>query len=95
LRARELGLAWAAVFRGVMGYGFARCLRAAGLFAPLHELPFVVEILDRDENVWRQLPFFDARWRKGLSRWKTWFLRAPETMAGSVAHSREQHDLGR
>jgi PII-like signaling protein len=66
LRARELGLAWAAVFRGVMGYGFARCLRAAGLFAPLDELPLVVEILDRDESVWRQLPFFDAALEEGV-----------------------------
>ncbi len=66
LRARDLGLAWAGVFRGTLGYGAARCLRAAGLFAPVAELPLVIEILDRNENARQQLPFFEAALDEGV-----------------------------
>jgi PII-like signaling protein len=66
LRARELQLAWAAVFRGVVGYGTAGCVRAARLFGALDELPLVVEILDRAKNVQELLPFFDAAVEEGI-----------------------------
>jgi PII-like signaling protein len=66
LQAREFGLAWAAVFRGVMGYGFAGCLRVARLFGSLAELPLVIEIVDRGRNVRRLLPFLDATVEEGM-----------------------------
>jgi hypothetical protein len=66
LRARELGLIWAAVFRGVIGYGAAGCLRAAGLFGPLAELPLVIEVVDRGKNIERLLPFLDAAMDEGM-----------------------------
>jgi PII-like signaling protein len=66
LWARELGLSWAAVFRGVLGYGAARCLRTAGLFRSLAELPLVTEVVDRRKNVQRLLPFLDAAMDEGM-----------------------------
>lgn len=66
LRAQELGLIWAAVFRGVIGYGAAGCLRAAGIFGPLAELPLVIEVVDRGKNVERLLPFLDAAMNEGM-----------------------------
>jgi hypothetical protein len=66
LRARELGLAWAVVFRGVLGYGTAGRLRAARIFGTLAELPLVVAIVDRGKNVQRFLPFLDATVDEGM-----------------------------
>jgi PII-like signaling protein len=66
LRGRELGLAWAAVFRGTLGYGGARCRREARLFSPLAELPLVVEIVDRARNVQQLLAFLDAVMQEGI-----------------------------
>jgi PII-like signaling protein len=66
LRARELGLIWAAVFRGVVGYGAAGCLRATRLFGPLAELPLVIEIVDRGKKVQGLLPFLDAAMDEGM-----------------------------
>jgi PII-like signaling protein len=65
LRARELGLTWAAVFRGVIGYGATGCLRAARLFGPLAEQPLVIEVVGRGKNVQRLLPFLDAAMDEG------------------------------
>jgi PII-like signaling protein len=66
LRARELGMIWAAVFQGVIGYGAAGCLRAARIFGPLAELPLVIEVVDRGKNVQRLLPFLDAAMDEGM-----------------------------
>lgn len=55
-RAREAGLAGATVWRGVLGYGRTSRIRTARILDLSTDLPIIVEIVDRDEQIDRFLP---------------------------------------
>lgn len=59
LKARELGLAGATVTRAVMGFGASSRLHTAKILRLSLDLPMVIEIIDRTENLERLLPFLD------------------------------------
>jgi len=66
LQARELGLAGATVTRAVMGFGASSHLHTAKILRLSLDLPMVIEIVDRPEQLARLLPFLDAAVHGGL-----------------------------
>ncbi len=66
LKARELNLAGATVFRGVMGYGAHSRIHTAKILRVSEDMPFVIEIVDAEENINKILPFLDESVREGL-----------------------------
>lgn len=66
LRARELHLAGATVFKGVMGYGAQSRLHTAKVLRLSEDLPIVVEIVDARDKIDRLLPFIDEAVSNGL-----------------------------
>lgn len=66
LKARELGLAGATVTRSVMGFGASSRLHTAKILRLSLDLPMVIEIVDRPENLDKLLPFLDSAIHGGL-----------------------------
>ncbi len=66
LKARELNLAGATVFRGIMGYGAASRIHSIKLLRLSEDLPVMIEIVDAGENIDKILPFLDETVKEGL-----------------------------
>jgi len=66
LKARELNLAGATVFRGIMGFGAASRIHSIKLLRLSEDLPVMIEIVDTGENIARILPFLDETVSEGL-----------------------------
>lgn len=66
LKARELHLAGATVLRGPMGFGARSRLHTAKILRLSEDLPMVIEIVDRREQIDNLLPHIDAMVRDGL-----------------------------
>ena len=66
LRARELGLAGATVLRGPMGFGAKSRLHTAKILRLSEDLPVVIEIVDKEENINAFLPELDQMIPDGL-----------------------------
>jgi len=66
LKARELNLAGATVFRGIMGYGAASRIHSIKLLRLSEDLPVIIEIVDTKENIDKILPFLDETVTEGL-----------------------------
>ena len=64
--AREMGLAGATVFRGIMGYGANSRIHSSKILRLSQDLPIVIEIVDTQENVDRLLPKIDSIVPEGL-----------------------------
>ncbi len=66
IKARALGLAGATVTRAVMGFGASSHLHTAKILRLSLDLPMVIEIVDRPENLQKLLPYLDDAVRGGL-----------------------------
>lgn len=66
LKARELNLAGATVFRGIMGYGAASRIHSIKLLRLSEDLPVMIEIVDSEENIKKIIPFLDETVKEGL-----------------------------
>jgi len=66
LKARELNLAGATVFRGIMGYGAASRIHSIKLLRLSEDLPVMIELVDTEENMNKILPFLDETMEEGL-----------------------------
>jgi PII-like signaling protein len=66
LKARELNLAGATAFRGIMGYGATSRVHSIKLLRLSEDLPVMIEIVDTAENINRILPFLDETVKEGL-----------------------------
>jgi hypothetical protein len=66
LKARELNLAGATVFRGLMGYGATSRIHSIKLLRLSEDLPVMIEIVDTEENIGKILPFLDETVQEGL-----------------------------
>lgn len=53
---KERHISGATVFRGLLGYGKSSTLHRGGLFGLSSDLPVVVEIVDKEENIKGLLP---------------------------------------
>ena len=66
LKARELGLAGATVFRGVMGFGADSRLHTYKILRLSEDLPMVIEIVDIQERIDALLKEVDEMVKEGL-----------------------------
>jgi len=66
LKARELNPAGATVIRGIMGFGANSRIHTAKLLRLSEDLPIVIELVDKEENLNRILPFLNETVREGL-----------------------------
>ena len=66
LKARELNLAGATVFRGIMGYGAASRIHSMKLLRLSEDLPVMIEIVDSEDNINKMLPFLAETVKEGL-----------------------------
>lgn len=66
LKARELNMAGATVFRGIMGFGAASRIHTIKLLRLSEDLPVMIEIVDTEENIDKLLPFLDETVKEGL-----------------------------
>lgn len=66
LKARELGLAGATVFRSPLGYGQTSTLKTAKILDLSTDLPMAIDVVDTPEKIQKILPFLDENLRGGL-----------------------------
>lgn len=66
LKAKELGLAGATVFRCLEGFGANSRIKSSRILALSDDLPIVVEIIDNAEYIDKILPFLEEAVREGL-----------------------------
>lgn len=65
-KAKELDLAGASVFRGLMGYGANSRIHTAKIVALSCDLPVLIEIVDSEEYIAKILPYLDEVVQEGL-----------------------------
>lgn len=66
MKARELNLAGASVFRGVMGFGAESRIHTAKVLRLSEDLPMMIELVDAEENIQKIMPFLDETVKEGL-----------------------------
>src|SRR5260221_14641325 len=66
LKAREMRLAGATVLRGPMGFGHSSRLHTAKILRLSEDLPYVIEIVDSEDNIDRFLPGLDGMMTSGM-----------------------------
>jgi len=66
LKARELKLSGATVFKGIMGFGADSLIHTAKILQLSEDMPIVIEIVDTEENINKILPFLDETVKGGL-----------------------------
>jgi PII-like signaling protein len=66
LKARELNLAGATVFRGIMGFGAGTRIHSIKLLRLSEDLPVMIEVVDSEDNINKILPFLDETVKEGL-----------------------------
>ena len=65
-RARELNMAGASVFRGVMGFGAASRIHTSKILRLSEDLPMLIELVDSEEKINQLMPFLDEHVEEGL-----------------------------
>lgn len=65
-KAKELDLAGATVFRGLMGYGANSRIHTASIIDLSSDLPILVEIIDSEEYIEKLLPYLDEMLEEGM-----------------------------
>jgi len=66
LKARELKLAGATVFKGIMGFGADSLMHTSKILQLSEDMPVIIEIIDSEENINKILPFLDKTVEGGL-----------------------------
>lgn len=66
LKAKELDLAGATVFRGLMGYGANSRIHTAKIVDLSSDLPILIEIVDSEEYIAKLMPFLDVMVQEGM-----------------------------
>ena len=64
--AKELDMAGATVFRGLMGYGANSRIHTASLIDLSSDLPMLIEIIDSEDYINKLLPYLDEMLEEGL-----------------------------
>ncbi len=66
MKARELNLAGATVFRGIMGYGATSRIHSIKLLRLSEDMPVMIEIVDTVDSISKLLPYLDETVKEGL-----------------------------
>ena len=59
MKARELGLAGATVYRGMLSYGANTRIHRVKMLELSEDLPIIIEIVDTEDNIQKFLPALD------------------------------------
>jgi len=65
-KSKELDMAGATVFRGLMGYGANSRIHTAKILDLSSDLPMMVEIIDSEEYIKKLMPYLDEMVLEGL-----------------------------
>ena len=65
-KAKELDMAGASVFRGLMGYGANSRIHTASIVDLSRDLPVLGEIIDSEEYINKLLPVLDEMLQEGM-----------------------------
>lgn len=65
-KAKELDIAGATVFRGMMGFGANSRIHTAKIVDLSSDLPVLVEIIDSEEYIEKMLPLLDEMVQEGM-----------------------------
>jgi len=65
-KAKELGLAGATAYRGIMGFGADKRMKSNNILELSADLPVVIEIIDAPEQLQRLMPFLDEAVQEGF-----------------------------
>lgn len=60
LKARQMQLAGATVFKGIMGFGHSSRVHTSKILRLSEDLPIIIEIVDNEEKIKDFLPVLDA-----------------------------------
>ena len=66
MKAKELDMAGASVYRGLMGYGANSRVHTASIVDLSGDLPILVEIIDSEEYIQKLLPYLDEMMEEGM-----------------------------
>jgi len=66
LKARELKLSGATVFKGIMGFGADSLIHTTKILQLSEDMPIIIEIVDTEQNINKILPFLDETVEGGL-----------------------------
>ena len=59
LKAREMQLAGATVFKGIMGFGHSSRVHTSKILRLSEDLPIIIEIVDNEEKIKEFMPVLD------------------------------------
>jgi len=65
-KIREMGIAGATVIRGIEGFGSHSRMHTAKILRLSEDLPIVIEVVDKAENIQKILPEIDGMIDEGL-----------------------------
>jgi PII-like signaling protein len=65
-KAKEMKLAGATVFRGIMGFGATSHIHSTKILRLSEDLPVLIEIVDTRENIDRFMPFVEEVVSQGM-----------------------------
>lgn len=66
MKARELKLAGASVFRGMMGFGANSHIHTTKVLRLSEDLPVLIELVDTEENIMKIMPFIEETVTQGM-----------------------------
>jgi len=65
-KMREMDMAGATVYRGIMGYGAQQRIHRGGLLHLSRDLPIMITIVDKEEKIEKVIPVLDDMVSEGL-----------------------------
>ena len=66
MKAKELKLAGASVFRGIMGFGASSHIHTTKILRLSEDLPVLIELVDTEENIRKIMPFIEETVKQGM-----------------------------
>lgn len=65
-KAKEMKLAGASVFRGIMGFGANSHIHTTKVLRLSEDLPVLIELVDTEENIQKIMPFINEALQQGM-----------------------------
>ena len=66
IKLRQMDIAGATVYKGVMGYGANQRMHKSGFLGLSHDLPIMISVVDKEEKIGSILPVLDEMVSEGL-----------------------------
>jgi PII-like signaling protein len=66
MKLRQIDVAGATVYKGVMGYGAQQRMHKSGFLGLSHDLPIMITVVDKEDKIRAVLPVLDEMVSEGL-----------------------------